>query len=56
MFRTLTAGDFDAVVACFNEAFSDYAVRFSRDEGIDAFLRAGGAEQFIRQREMARPL
>ena len=29
MFRTLTAGDFDAVVACFNEAFSDYAVRFS---------------------------
>ena len=29
MFRTLTAVDFDAVVACFNEAFSDYAVRFS---------------------------
>ena len=29
VFRTLTAGDFDAVVACFNEAFSDYAVRFS---------------------------
>ena len=29
MFRTLTAGDFDAVLACFNEAFSDYAVRFS---------------------------
>lgn len=29
MFRTLTAGDFDAVVACFNEAFSDYAVSFS---------------------------
>ncbi|HEX7678163.1 MAG TPA: GNAT family N-acetyltransferase [Thermoanaerobaculia bacterium] len=29
MFRTLTAGDFDAVVACFNEAFRDYAVRFS---------------------------
>lgn len=126
MFRTLTAGDFDAVVACFNEAFSDYAVRFSmtapqlheikarravvfelsvgafdgdrlvgftlklavrrahrrrgigaalldraaaeaegmvrilnvdaRDEGIGAFLQASGAEQFIRQREMARPL
>ncbi|HEX9459564.1 MAG TPA: GNAT family N-acetyltransferase [Thermoanaerobaculia bacterium] len=29
MFRTLTAGDFDAVVACFNEAFSDYAVSFT---------------------------
>jgi ribosomal protein S18 acetylase RimI-like enzyme len=29
VFRTLTDGDFDAVVACFNEAFSDYAVRFS---------------------------
>ena len=28
----------------------------ARDEGIDAFLRAGGAEQFIRQREMARPI
>jgi len=28
-FRTLTEGDFDAVVACFNEAFSDYAVPFS---------------------------
>jgi len=51
VFRTLTAGDFDAVVACFNEAFVD-----ARDEGIDAFLRAAGAEQFVRQREMARPL
>lgn len=29
MFRTLTDGDFDAVVTCFNEAFSDYAVSFS---------------------------
>ncbi len=29
MFRTLSDGDFDAVVACFNEAFSDYVVRFS---------------------------
>lgn len=29
MFRTLTDDDFDDVVACFNEAFSDYAVRFS---------------------------
>jgi ribosomal protein S18 acetylase RimI-like enzyme len=29
VFRTLTAGDFDAVVACFNQAFSDYMVRFS---------------------------
>ena len=28
-FRTLAEGDFDAVVAAFNEAFSDYAVRFS---------------------------
>jgi ribosomal protein S18 acetylase RimI-like enzyme len=28
-FRTLTGDDFDAVVAAFNEAFSDYAVRFS---------------------------
>jgi len=28
-FRTLADGDFDAVVAAFNEAFSDYAVRFS---------------------------
>ena len=28
----------------------------ARDEGIEAFLRARGAEQFIRQREMARPL
>jgi ribosomal protein S18 acetylase RimI-like enzyme len=28
-FRTLAHGDFDAVVACFNEAFSDYAVAFS---------------------------
>jgi hypothetical protein len=27
--RTLTAGDFDAILAAFNEAFSDYAVRFS---------------------------
>lgn len=27
--RTLTPGDLDAVVAAFNEAFSDYAVRFS---------------------------
>ena len=29
MFRTLTDGDFDAVVACFNESFSDYVVPFS---------------------------
>src|ERR1700760_4340038 len=29
VFRTLTDGDFDAVVACFSEAFSDYAVSFS---------------------------
>lgn len=29
VFRTLTAGDFGSVVPCFNEAFSDYAVRFS---------------------------
>ena len=28
-FRTLAPGDFDTVVACFNEAFSDYAVSFS---------------------------
>jgi len=28
-FRALADGDFDAVVAAFNEAFSDYAVRFS---------------------------
>lgn len=28
-FRPLADGDFDAVVAAFNEAFSDYAVRFS---------------------------
>jgi GNAT superfamily N-acetyltransferase len=28
----------------------------ARDEGVDAFLRASGAEQFIQQREMARPL
>jgi ribosomal protein S18 acetylase RimI-like enzyme len=27
--RTLTDGDFDAVVACFNESFSDYVVPFS---------------------------
>jgi ribosomal protein S18 acetylase RimI-like enzyme len=29
VFRTLTEGDFDAVVACFNESFSDYVVPFS---------------------------
>jgi ribosomal protein S18 acetylase RimI-like enzyme len=29
VFRTLTDGDFDAVVACFNESFSDYVVPFS---------------------------
>ena len=29
VFRTLTDGDFDAVVACFNESFSDYLVPFS---------------------------
>jgi len=28
-FRPLTDGDFDTVVACFNEAFSDYVVPFS---------------------------
>lgn len=28
-FRTLVHGDFDTVVACFNEAFSDYVVPFS---------------------------
>ena len=28
-FRTLAHGDFDTIVACFNEAFSDYAVAFS---------------------------
>ena len=28
-FRRLTDGDFDTVVVCFNEAFSDYAVPFS---------------------------
>lgn len=29
MFRTLTDGDFDAVVNCFKESFSDYVVPFS---------------------------
>ena len=29
MFRTLADSDFDAVVAAFNDAFSDYAVRFA---------------------------
>jgi ribosomal protein S18 acetylase RimI-like enzyme len=29
VFRTLMDGDFDAVVACFNESFSDYVVPFS---------------------------
>jgi hypothetical protein len=28
----------------------------ARDDGIEAFLRARGAEQFVRQREMERPL